>query len=235
MGTLFAPTRADVERYRRLRGLGMDLSHRIIKTIPRQTIYDVGDAIGILRNGVLEFESEDMTSVLMDCCLYDWFEDGKNVVQRYSETHPAKPGTDERYLLDAYLQAKYRVLVVQSGAPGAGLHCRDVLHGEELFLMDLGLSQTAKNAGAAFATRTIPLGEYWMTSGAGLPINSKAAVQDALKRIESGKQKLAAGPGSVPLLIVRTCLAAGAAEYFAYESAETKSGQARRRPRWRWS
>jgi hypothetical protein len=228
MATPFAPTRADVERYRRLRAAGRDLNYRIIKTIPKQAYNDVGDAIGILRNGVLVFESEDMTSVLMDCCLYDWFEDGKNFVQRYSEAHTAKAGTDERYVLDAYLQARYRVIVLQSVVPGAGIYCRDVLHGEEFFLMDLGLSQTAKSAGAAFATRTIPLGEYWMTSGAGLPINSKAAMQDVLERIESGKQNLAAGPGSLPLLIVRTCLAAGAAQYVAYESAEKRSGPARR-------
>ena len=60
---------------------------------------EVGDAIGIRHNGVLVFASEDMSSVLMDCCLYDWFEHGRNVVQRYSEAHPAKPGTDEGYLL----------------------------------------------------------------------------------------------------------------------------------------
>jgi len=235
MGTRFSSTQKDVERYRRLRAVSTELNHEIIKTIPRQTIYDVGDATGILRNGVLEFESEDMTSVLMDCCLYDWFEDDKNVVQRYSETHPAKPGTDERYLLDAYLQAKYRLLVVQSAVPGAGIHCQDLLNDEELFVMDLGLSQTAKNAEAAFASRTIPLGEYWMTGGAGLPINSKAAVQDALKRIESRKQNLASGQGRVPLLIVRACLAAGAADRVTYEDAEVKSGQPRPRRRWHWS
>src|SRR5216683_2940391 len=114
MGTLFSPTPKDVARYRRLRALSIDLNHRIITTIPRQAFDDVGDAIGILRNGVLEFDSTDMTSVLMDCCLHDWFDNGKNVVQRYSETHPSKPGTDECHLLNAYLQAKYRVLVVQS-------------------------------------------------------------------------------------------------------------------------
>ncbi|HVH71435.1 MAG TPA: hypothetical protein VNB49_10040 [Candidatus Dormibacteraeota bacterium] len=231
MATSFCPTPKDVARYRSLRALSMDLNHRIIKTIPRQAYDEVGDAIGILRNGVLEFDSTDMTSVLMDCCLYDWFENGKNVVQRYSETHPAKPGTDERYLLNAYLQAKYRVLVVQSAVPGAGLHCQDVLNSGELFLMDLGLSQSAKGADAALATRTISLGEYWMSSGAGLPINSKKAALDALSRITSGKQKSLEGPGSVALLIVRTCLAAGAADHVTYASAEAKSP--RPRPRWR--
>jgi hypothetical protein len=234
MGNPFCPTPKDVERYRRLRALGMDLNHRIIKTIPRQAYDEVGEAIGIRQNGVLVFDSTDMTSVLMDCCLYDWFENGKNVVQRYAEAHPAQTGADEGYLLQGYLQAKYRVLVVQSAVPGAGLHCRDVLNHEELFLMDLGLSQSAKDANAVLVTRTILLGEYWMTSGAGLPINSKKAALDALNRIESGKLKSLEAPGSVALWIVRACLAAGAADHVTYASAAAKSGKPRHRPHRRW-
>ena len=84
----------------------MDLNHRITKIIPRRAFEEVGEAIGIRHNDVLVFDSEDMSSVLMDCCLYDWFESGKNVVQRYSAAQPAKPGTDEGYLLPAYLLAK---------------------------------------------------------------------------------------------------------------------------------
>ena len=229
MGTPFSPTRQDVERYRRFRALSLDLGHRIIKTIPRQAYDEVGDAIGILHNGVLVFDSEDMTGVMMDCCLYDWFEDGKNLVQRYSETHPARPGTDESYLLNAYLQAKYRVLVVQSTVPDAGLHCHDVLHNEEVFLMDVAFSRSVRSGGIALATRTIPLGEYWMTSGAALPINSGSAVKSALSRIESGKHKALEGPGSVALSIVRACLAAGAADHIAYEAAEPRRRRWKRR------
>ena len=103
----------------------MELNHRIIKTIPRQAYDEIGDALGIRSNGVLVFDSEDMTSVMMDCCLYDWYGNGKNLIQRYAETHPAAPGTDESYLLQACLQAKYRILVPQSAVPGAGLHCQD--------------------------------------------------------------------------------------------------------------
>src|ERR1039457_3144403 len=141
MATLFSPTRQDGERYRTLRALSMGLNHRIIKTIPRQAYDEIGDALGIRRNGILVFDSQDMTSVMMDCCLYDWFENGKNPVQRYAETHPAPPGTDESYLLQAFLQAKYRILMVQSAVPGAGIHCKDALNGGELFVMDLAMSQ----------------------------------------------------------------------------------------------
>ena len=231
MHTPFSPTRQDVERYRHLRALCRDLNHRITKTIPPQAYDEVGDAIGILHNGVLVFDSEDMTSVMMDCCLYDWFENGKNVVQRYSETHPAKPGTDESYLLSACTQAKYRILVVQTAVPDAGLHCNDILNNEELFLMDLALSRSLKSGDAALATRTIPLGEYWMTGGAGLPMNSKNAVRHFLSRIESEKHKLLEGPGSLPLLIVRTLLASGAADYVTYEGEERKPKKPRREPR----
>jgi hypothetical protein len=69
METRFSPTRQDVERYRRLRALAKDLNHRIIKTIPRQAYDEVGDAIGIRHNGILVFDSMDMTGVMMDCCL----------------------------------------------------------------------------------------------------------------------------------------------------------------------
>lgn len=87
MGTSFSPTRQDVERYRTLRALSMALNHRIIKAIPRQAYAEIGDALGIRRNGILVFDSADMTSVMMDCCLYNWFENGKNLVQRYAEMH----------------------------------------------------------------------------------------------------------------------------------------------------
>jgi hypothetical protein len=232
MGTLFSPTRQDVERYRSLRALGMALNHRLIKTIPQQAYDQIGDALGIRRNGVLVFDSQDMTSVMMDCCLYDWYENGKNLVQRFAETHPATPGTDESHLLQACLQAKYRILVAQSAVPGAGLHCQDVLNGGELFLMDLAMSKTVPNGNAALATRTIPLGEYWMTGGAGLPISSKESILDALRRIDREYAKPPQGPRGVALPIARACLAAGAANYVTYESAETSPRKPRRQPRW---
>lgn len=232
MGTSFSPTRQDVERYRSLRALSMALNHRIIKTIPPQAYDEIGDALGIRRNGVLVFDSEDMTSVMMDCCLYDWYGNGKNLIQRYAETHPAAPGTDESYLLQACLQAKYRILVAQSAVPGAGLHCQDVLNGEELFLMDLAMSQNIPSGNAALATRTIPLGEYWMTGGAGLPISSKKSILDALRRIGTEHYKPLEGPGAVALSIARACLAAGAADYITYESTEARSRKPRRQPPW---
>ncbi len=232
MGASFFPTRQDVQRYLSLRALGMSLGSRMIKTIPRQAYDAIGDALGILRNGILLLDSPDMTSVLADCCLYDWFENGKNLAERYVEMHPAAPGTDESYLLQAYLRAKYRIVVAQSTVPDAGVYCRDALNGEELFLMDLGLSRSIPDGNVAIATRTIPLGEYSMTGGAGLPITSKKAVLDGLRQIGGELHKPLQGPGGLSLTIARACLAAGAADNITYQSTEADSRKPRNQPSW---
>jgi hypothetical protein len=53
----------------------------------------------------VELGSEHINNVLLDCCMFEWFENGQNLVQRYAETHAPASGTDEGYLLNAYLQA----------------------------------------------------------------------------------------------------------------------------------
>jgi hypothetical protein len=235
MATSFSPSRSDVERYRRFRALSTELSHKIVQTIPEHIYDEVGDAIGILHNGVLVFDSEHITGVLMDCCLYDWFENGKNLVQRYAETHPAESGSDESYLLSAYSRAIYRVLVTETSAPDAGLYCRDIVRHEDLFLMDLAMSRSfgAGEAarGRAFASRTIPLGDFWMTDGAFLPINSKEAFLNASKGMEYRQNLLLQGPGGMALSIVRACLAAGAADWVGYEPVEAQTKKRRIEPR----
>lgn len=228
----FSPTPQDVERYRRLRAVNIALNRKIVKTIPRQAYDDIGGALGILRNGVLVFDTEDVASVLADSCLYDWYENGENLVQRYAEAHPATAETEEGYLLQACLQAQYRILVAQSALPGAGLHFQDVLNGGELFVMDLAMSQGVPNNNVALATRTIPLGEYWMTGGAGLPMNSQESAVDDLRRIARESGTPPQGPSGVALTVARACLAAGSANYVRYESAEASPKKPLRMPRW---
>lgn len=229
MGASFSPAIQDVERYRDLRPHIVELNHKIVETIPSQAYADIGDALGIRRGGVLMFDTEDMASVLMDACLHEWYEDGKNLVQRYADRRPASPGTDESYLLQTCLDAKYRVLALDSAVPGAGLRCRDLLHGgEELFLMDVALSRNFVG-GMALATRTMPLGEFWITGGAGLPCGYEADVPEILHALERELgQPLESAP-NVSLSIIRLCLDAGAAEHVAY--ADPRARRRRRTPR----
>jgi hypothetical protein len=216
----FIPSLSDVERYQRLRRLTRDLNHRILNTIPRIALQEVGEAIGILHRGVLMFNSEDETSIHMDCCLYDWMQNGKNLVEKYAENHPPAPGTEEDELLHAYLQAQYRIVAPQSAVQGAGAYTVDLLSAEELFIMDIGLSHNPLDV--AYATRTIPLGQFWITSGAALP-TGRTAIGSAIERLKK-KRFLVDGKFTdshkAALILVRTLLEHGASRHIAYESAD---------------
>jgi hypothetical protein len=231
MGLSFYPTPEDVERYRIFRTLSMDLCDRIVKTIPGRAYDEIGNALGIRHKDILVFDTEDVASVLMDCCIFDWFEDGRNLVQRYADTCPAAPETDESFLLNGYCRATYGILAVLGIVRGSGLHCRDVLNGGELFLMDIALSQTLPAARAALATRIIPLGRYSMTSGAGLPLQSETDFAHALSKGERGKKSMA-DPSGISLSIVRACLDRGAANNIRYEEPIRRPGHSPRMPRW---
>src|SRR5947207_3076667 len=98
MSTLISFTTADVERYKRLRALSKYLNQHMVETIPKEAMPEMGRVLGILRDGKLCFDTQDMSSVLMDCCIYDWVKNGKTVVQRFAEAQAPPAGTDEQYL-----------------------------------------------------------------------------------------------------------------------------------------
>jgi hypothetical protein len=229
---MFTPTQEDVDRYRRLRAASRALNNKLVKTIPREAYEDIGTALGIMRNGVLTFDNEAETSVLADCCLFDWYEDGENLVSRYAKSHDANRSADENYLLDAYQRAEFRVLVAQSVVRGAGLHFLDILANEELFVMDTAMSQFDAVKDAMLATRTIPLGEYWMTGGAGLPVQPSESFSAAMKRIEEEAPELFEyGFG---LLVVRAALDCGAAENIRYAGPSGPPKKRRIEPKHQW-
>jgi hypothetical protein len=224
MGITKTITWADLEEYQRLREISRKLMSRITKTIPRAAYDEIGSALGILRKGVLVFETEDVAAVLADCCLHDWIRDDQNLVEKYSFNHPASPGTDEEYLLRACQQARFRVLVPGSIARGVGMECADALSGERFFLMDISLSNCAQEGHTVFAARTVPLDGYWITTGAGLPIADRKTGNEVIREVNRLFHVLPVDEHKLALTILRKCLEGGAAEYVTYRGGndETK-------------
>ncbi len=214
MGTTKIITWGHVEQYQRLRLAGRKLMSRITKTISRAARKEIAAALGIMRKGVLVFDTEEVAIVRADCCLHDWIRDGRNLIAKYSLDHPASPGSDEEYLLRAYQQARFRILLTESIAPGAGMECTDALSGERLFLMDIALSKGVKVGGTVMAARTVPLDGYWMTTGAGLPVTDGKEVVGEVQRLLKAVPPV--DPHEMALAILRKCLDCGAAEYVTY-------------------
>jgi hypothetical protein len=227
MNTVLSFTSADVERYKRLRAVSKYLNQQMVKTIPREAMYDIGRAIGILRDGKLYLETEDVSSVLMDCCIYDWVKGGKTILQRFAETQALPAGTDEHYLMQAYQKAKFRVLIPKDLMRGAGIQCWDSLSKEDVFIMDVNFSHSSSaNELPPSATRTIPLGDYWMTGGAALPTGSSAI--GVAMNLHDNQELLSASvleSSLIPLAIIRASLECGLAQRIRYADTPGKFGR----------
>ena len=216
-----AITQADVARYQHLRESDRKLMTRIIemKTIPRRAFDEIGTALGIMVKGVLVLDTMDVSAVLTDCCLHDWIRDGQNLIARFHQEHPPHPGTDEDYLLRAHQQARFRILISERIASGAGVECVDILGEERLFLMDIALADHAPaDVSLALATRTIPLDGYWATTGAALPIANQKTCDALMQTYERLNQSASpVDPHKLALTMIRTCLDSGAAEHVCYK------------------
>jgi SEC-C motif len=221
MGTNWSVSSRDVERYKQLRACAAELNHRVLEVLPREAILEMGRALGILRQGVLMFDTEDMTCVLMDCCLFDWLRDGVNAMEKYRHDHASQLDTDESCLLQAYGRAQYRILRPEAVHRGAGLDCYDLLSRERLFLMDVGLSLSAQPGAPMLASRTVPVDSYWMTTGAALPITDRETGKAIIRKLEEfDRDGISLQAREVSLAITRTCLDCGAAEHVGYEQVE---------------
>jgi len=224
----------DAERYQQLRQLSRRLMSVLTKTIPREAYQEMGSALGIMRKNTIILDTMDVSSVLMDSCLFDWIKDGKNLVEKYVEAHPPVHGTDEHLLLGAFCRAKHRLLMHRGISRGAVTYWSDVFSRESIALMDINLSQTmARGFQGLLAARTVPLGDYWMTTGAALPIDDRETGEMVLKAIERGKlfeDTTSAGEHKLATAIIRACLDSGAAEHVRYEGADDEGeevGEAR--------
>ncbi|MHC4201444.1 MAG: YecA family protein [Planctomycetota bacterium] len=217
------PTRADVERYMRLRDAARRLANEMLSTIPKRAMDDIGEALGIVCGNTFVFDSEEISDVFTDCCLYDWIDGGSNLVRKYAERHPSPEDPDEREVLSAMLQARYTILDIRECVPEAGARAVDGPGQRELFLLDMGLSRSSWMEGMmTLAARILPIGKFWMTTGCALPITDLFPFA-LLKNISPdyfGREmaELLEEP-QARLTVVRSCIESGAADHVRYASS----------------
>src|SRR5437764_3440116 len=159
---------AILARYKHLRQAGLELNNRLVKTLPRSVLDEGGKKLGILKKNVLVLDTEDEIAVLMDYCIYDIRRQGINAVERYLAESPPPADSDEMVILQAMRQARYSLFMVEATAPGVGVHVRDLLRDEPLFLVDVGFSASGA-PGYVLAARIMAPEGITETTGAALP------------------------------------------------------------------
>ena len=217
--------------YRQLRQVGIQLNHKLVKTLSTETLKAGGRMLGFLRNETFVFDSEDETSVLMDFCIHNLRVDGLNAVQRYLKNSPPPAGSDEHLLLPAMLRGYYSLFQVVETERGVGATVFDALRGGTHFLADIGFGATAR-PGDILATRVFPFEElgFLVSGGAALPVTppTLARIRQELSRLfPPGTDFARLTPereSELAAMAIRVCLAAGMSERIAYgPQAETSS------------
>jgi len=209
--------------YQQLRRVARPLNGRLVKALSKRDLDEGGRKLGLLRDGVLVFETEDEMSVLMDYCLHDIRRRGRTEVERFLAQSPPAEGSDERIVLEALRRSWFALVAVEEAEPGVGVRARDLLRDEPLFVTDVAFGGSCQ-PGQVLATRlTAPEGIV-MTTGAPLPVGilwpaQRDALVEGLKARFPGadfRNLTPARAGELAATVIRGCLGHGAARHVSY-------------------
>lgn len=153
--------------YQRYRVDGRTLNHKIIDaTLDRAAIMQAARALGMKGPGnAVFFDTEDETSILMDCALYECKTKGKSAIVRYQEKIGGETEI-ERELLAAMVASSTSLFRIESvSRRTSSLSLVDLVNqNQSITLMDLSLSKTGTINYLIFF-RPITLASFSMTSG----------------------------------------------------------------------
>lgn len=157
----------------------------------------------------------------MDHCVFDVYEHGRNLVDRYFDAWPAAPDTLDEVVEDALRAAEYTVLRIHETGGAGRLRVShffdEAASGFEL--VDFHLSRAA-DPGMLLAGRILPFADFWITSGTMLPVDGECL----MRIVRAFKSPLADGLDDLQIAAIltertiRACLKSGAAERVRYLS-----------------
>ena len=213
----------ELERYKRLRKVEVALNRILVRQLGKSAIHEGGRDLGVMKRGTLIFESDDEMTILMDYCIHNHRIGKKTVVERYLETSPPDPVSDEMLLLRALRDSFFSVFVVTGLEKGYLCYVQDILRGGRHIIMDTGFGSTS-SPGLLIASRLtrVPVSNKCMTTGAAIPIARRDVWSEIQHIVGKFADCLASGTFSKTLetsfakQVTRTALRSGCLEQVRY-------------------
>lgn len=158
-------------KYTKFRGINIALNSKISEGLSREDCNSALNAVGILRRGGnIVFQSESDMQIVMDYAVHAVLRDGKSEAERCAQAPPFEVTDDEMFLLTAMAASRFMVYEIVSLVEGIGYIASDILsQTKDIFVADTLFSQSGRT-GILFASRLFPVGEFFMSTGAGLPV-----------------------------------------------------------------
>ena len=210
----------DLAQYQTLRQAVNRVQDRVLPLATAADFTGAARQLGLLRGKVIAFENDSEQNVLADFMVYAWRPNGVSMIEIYRRLNAARVDDSTRELLGRMVQARYRLLIVESVHDQGQLWALDVLAQQRLVLVDRALSESVE-AGNGLAGHVIEFDGFCILTGAALPVARPAIQQDeillALAAQPSRKASAAMLNAKCARLITAALIRAGYAGRVAFD------------------
>jgi hypothetical protein len=155
-----------LDRYRALRQIGRESQLEIIKALPKTALPECAKKIGLVKAGTLIINQDDEIAIAYDYCLQHFRRAGKNPIERALDT-PLE--ATAQLWLEALREAHFSAFLIESIKAHQGAQLRDLIFGETLELMDLGLASSGQ-PGLIVIGRILRIEGLSISSGTLIPV-----------------------------------------------------------------
>jgi hypothetical protein len=208
-------TRTEIlTRYRRLRQISKEHHHAALNIIAPDVLLDWAKRLGLTEGKKVLLESEHEMTLAEDLATYLPRPGRSHPLDRYARAAQFAPGSEETLVLEAMRHARFSVWRVERRHETAGLILRDVMRGEETWLVDETMEKTPP-LGVEIAGRLLRPEGFAMTARIVVPVSPDLLkeVFDRTPALRRAEGDLLAEDPRFAIGIYRAAVATGAMDY----------------------
>jgi len=150
-------------RYRRLRQISKEQHEAVLDIIAPNVLLDWARRLDLAKGKAIVLENGNEMTLPEDLAIYLPRPGRSHPLDRYARVARFAPGSDEAIVLAAMRRARFSVWRIERRHPTTGLILRDLLRGEETWLVDEAMEKNAP-PGVEMAARLLQPESFAMTA-----------------------------------------------------------------------
>ncbi len=156
-------------RYRRLRQISKEQHEAVLDIIAPSVLLDWARRLDLTEGKAIVLENDNEMTLPEDLAIYLPRPGRTHPLERYARVARFAPGSDEAIVLAAMRRARFSLWRVEQRHPTTGLILRDLLRGEETWLVDQAMEKNAP-PGVEMAARLLQPESFAMTARIIVPL-----------------------------------------------------------------
>ena len=215
-----------LERYRHLRAISARYHNAALGRLARPTILEHAKHLGLAYGQALWAESDEEMTLIFDLAIHTAKPGRTRAIDRYTKAEKASAEPEEADVLEAMRQARFSLWRIERRHEITGVIVADLLRDNETWLVDEGLTNTAR-PGLTFASRLCWPADFAITCGVVVPVDAEL-MEDILldsaawlRHAELDRLDKVAEDPRLAKAIYRAALDAGIMDHMSFEKPAT--------------